>query len=293
MTIQTAFDSFMIDQQIKGNSSKTLKYYDTDIGMFLAFMGQDFRLDELTFKQLQQYYMFTVERSLSSTTVQSYIRAVRVFLSWCYREDYLQMDFTTKFRLPKAKRKTIDILTDNEVKILFKVLAEHRTVLRLRDRCICALMLDSGLRKGEVVTLATSRLHVVEGYAIVDGKGNKQRSVPLGLFTRKCIMQYLSKRPDCERQDAFFLTNNGSPITDNTVKQMFHRLKEDTLIPRIRPHLLRHTFATRFLENGGDIYTLQQILGHSSLEMVKKYVHLTSRETVKNFTNYSPLDNLF
>ena len=69
-------------------------------------------------------------------------------------------------------------------------------------------------------------------------------------------------------------------------------MKKDLLIPRLRPHLLRHTFATRYLENGGDMYTLQQILGHTSLEMVKKYVHLTNQKTVMNFPNYSPLDKL-
>ena len=122
------------------------------------------------------------------------------------------------------------------------------------------------------------------------------RMVPLGLFTRKCLLKYLARRPSGlqgSREDALFLTINGDPITDNTVKQLFQRLKTDTLILRIRPHLLRHTFATRYLENGGNIYTLQQVLGHTSLEMVKKYVHLTTRKTIEEFSSYSPLDNLF
>ena len=85
-----------------------------------------------------------------------------------------------------------------------------------------------------------------------------------------------------------------TPITASVIERLFKTLKtrQDLLTPRIHAHLLRHTFATNYLENGGNIYSLQLILGHSSLEMEKKYVHLTQSKTVLNFKNYSPLDNI-
>lgn len=83
-----------------------------------------------------------------------------------------------------------------------------------------------------------------------------------------------------------------TPITDNTLRLMFRRLKTQANIPRIRAHLLRHTFATNFLQNGGDIYTLQQILGHTSLEMVKRYVHFTPVKVQSTHAKYSPLDKV-
>ena len=94
------------------------------------------------------------------------------------------------------------------------------------------------------------------------------------------------------RHDALFFKENNTPITACVLERMFKKLKKDLLTPRIRAHLLRHTFATRYLENGGNIYALQQILGHASLDMVKKYVHLTTHKIVASFMNYSPLDNL-
>ncbi len=90
----------------------------------------------------------------------------------------------------------------------------------------------------------------------------------------------------------FTIKDTLCPLEITTVKQLFRKLKKCADIPRLRPHLLRHTFAARYLENGGDIYSLQHILGHTSLEMVKKYVHLTDRKMAVYFPQYSPLDNL-
>ena len=110
--------------------------------------------------------------------------------------------------------------------------------------------------------------------------------------TRKFLFRYLSRRPGFASTDRVFLMSNLEPVTDATLRQMFRKLKKRSGIPRLRAHLLRHTFATRYLENGGDMYALQQILGHTSLEMVKKYVHSTTRKIVPKFPEFSPLDNL-
>lgn len=290
VTAADAFEEFLITQQVKGNSPRTLEYYRNSVLPFLSSLPSPF-LSDLTHCDLNAYYLRLSSRGLSSVSVQSYVRGIRAFLSWCYAEEYLSKDLTDKFRLPKAQRKTIDILTDREAGRLMSFVS-GRDSLSVRNYCICALMLDSGLRKGEVVSLSRSGLHLSDGYAIVTGKGNKQRVVPLGLHTRKHLAKYLNIRPESLNTDRVFLTAVGTPITDSTIRDLFRKLKKGTLIPRLRPHLLRHTFATRYLENGGNIYDLQRILGHTSLEMVKKYLHLTTRKTVQNFVNHSPLDNL-
>lgn len=149
---------------------------------------------------------------------------------------------------------------------------------------------DSGLRLHEVVTLTIEHLHIPEGYCLVDGKGSKQRIVPLGLYTRKMLSRYLARRAGCAQSSYVFLMSDLQPVSDNTIHLMFRRLKQRADIPRLRTHLLRHTFATRYLENGGDMYALQQILGHTSLEMVKRYVHTTTHRLVPSYTEYSPMD---
>jgi len=153
-------------------------------------------------------------------------------------------------------------------------------------------MLDSGLRMNEVTTLTVDHLHIAEGYAIIDGKGNKQRVVPLGLHVRRMLLRYLSRRLASAATNRVFLMSDNRPITDNTIHLMFQRLKKRANISRIRAHLLRHTFATRYLENGGDIYALQQILGHTTLEMVRRYVQFTPWKTVPTHSLFSPMDRL-
>ena len=196
-----------------------------------------------------------------------------------------------RFKLPKAQRKTIDVLTDDEVKRLFACF-NLRTMTGARNYAICALMLDSGLRLNEVVTLESGGVHIAEGYAIVNGKGNKQRIVPLGLHSKRALIRYMGRVPAVEQKTPLFVKDTLIPLQQSTIKQLFRKLKTRAGIPRLRPHLLRHSFATRYLENGGDIYSLQQILGHTSLEMVKRYVHLIPRKTVVCFPQFSPLDNL-
>ena len=105
-------------------------------------------------------------------------------------------------------------------------------------------------------------------------------------------MRYMARRPACAPTDRLFLKADLQPIGRDAVKQLFQKLKKSTGIKRLRAHLLRHTFATRYLENGGDMYSLQQILGHTSLEMVKRYVHTTHRKIVPKFPDFSPLDRL-
>ena len=291
MTLQDAYDDYLLEQRVRGNTAKTLEYYRNALGRFLAYAGAATQCDQLTLKVLRGYAVSLQEASLSTTTVQSYIRALRAFLHWGYEEEYLPADLPQKFRLPKAKRPTIDILTDEEVERLLGCF-NLKNEIQLRNYCICSLMLDSGLRLNEVVTLTLDHLHLAEGYAIVEGKGNKERSVPFGIHTRKAMGRYLRRRPACAQSGRVFLQSNQQPITQTTSKQLFKKLKRRAGLPRLHPHLLRHTFATRYLENGGDMYSLRDILGHTSLTMVQKYVHLTQRKTIARYPDYSPLDKM-
>lgn len=291
MTIQEALTDFLIEQQIRGTPKRRYNIIASLLACTPGFAGSDTPLQEITLNSLRAYYLHLAERNISSTTIQTYIRALRSFLTWCYQQEYIPVNLSEKFRLPKAQRKAIDVLTDSEVRRLLFCF-NLRYLVHLRNYCMCSLMLDSGLRLHEIVTLTIEHTHLPEGYIIVDGKGNKQRVVPLGMNTRKFLFRYLSRRPGCASTDRVFLMSNLEPVTDATLRQMFRKLKKRSGIPRLRAHLLRHTFATRYLENGGDMYALQQILGHTSLEMVKKYVHSTTRKIVPKFPEFSPLDNL-
>lgn len=291
MTIRECIDDFLIEQQVRGNSPKTQKHYFRCLGLFEHFQSpKNPDISAVSVSDCKAYYIHLSNRNVSSVTVQTYIRALRAFLSWCYLEGYISENIPKKFRLPKAQKKKIDILTDSEVEQLFRCLS-GRDFISIRNYCIVALMIDSGLRLNEVVTIRRDKIHIAEGYAIVNGKGNKERFVPLGLNSKRALLRYCAIVPNREKETPLFVKDTLIPIKESTVKQLFRKLKSRSGIPRLHPHLLRHTFATRYIERGGDIYSLQSILGHTSLEMVKKYVHLIPSKTVVNFAVLSPLDN--
>lgn len=297
MTLNNAIEEFLLEQKVRGNSPQTVDYYSFALGLFSRFGGDDLEVSDITLRLCKEYYLHLIDdKSVNSVSVQSYIRGLRSFLRWLYDEEHLAVNICERFKLPKATRKVIDVLSDEEIEKLLAALSGNEW-LTVRNRLIVALMLDSGLRLNEVVTLQASHVHLNERYLIVTGKGDKQRTVPFGEFTAETLRQYLLVTKDiCFRSSLIIKVSETlcgfEPITQATIKNMFRRLKARSGIPRLYPHLLRHTFATRYLENGGNIYTLQAILGHTSLEMVKRYLHLATTRIRADFPRFSPLDNI-
>ena len=296
MKISEAFEGFLLDRIASGATEKTIADYRQKIGIFRLYCGGDLEVDQIDLTFCRKYYVWLQDRGRSSVTIQAYIRNLRAFLNWLYLNDYIATDICHRFRLPKAKRMYIDILTDDEIRRIFASIAGNRWV-DYRNRVVIMLMLDCGLRLNEVVTARREYLHLREKYLIVDGKGNKQRAVPFGITLEKMIREYLSMTDDFE---AFIISGcrNGTQkrppegISYEAVKDIFRIIKKATGINRLHPHLLRHTFATRYLENGGNIYALQMILGHTQLTMCQKYLHLAQSKVVSGFINFSPLDRL-
>lgn len=292
MTISESIEEFILEQRCRGNSVKTIEYYDLILRRFSDFADklQLTDVDQITLTVCKQFYLWLREQALSSVSIQSYIRGYRAYIEWLYESDLIDEDLCDRFRLPKATHKVIDILTDSDIQRLLASF-DTATYTGLRDYTICALMIDTGLRLNEVVTLQAKHVHLDDGYLIVTGKGDKQRVVPFGSFTAATLRSYVdNKKSWCPPIAAFFVTIEGDPISINTLKDVFRRLKDRVGIPRLHPHLLRHTFATKYLANGGDIYTLQRILGHSTLDMVKKYLHLSNQLTISAYR--SPMDAL-
>jgi site-specific recombinase XerD len=157
------------------------------------------------------------------------------------------------------------------------------------------LLLDTGLRIGEVIHLKMEDVHMNEGFLKAIGKGKKERVVPIVNNAQRALQHYLFRfrpKPVNPIIDNVFLSISGKPLTENGMKLMFTRLAQRSGVHRLHAHLCRHTFATRFLINGGDVFTLQQILGHSTLEMVRHYVNLASSHVAVQHQKFSPLDRL-
>ena len=288
MTITQVFGLFLDDQYLKGNSLHTITDYTNKLRPFLKQFGER-ELVELRPENLNEYARHLRETHSNTITIQSYIRALRAFLNWLYLNDHVEADFCRKFRLPKARKAFLNVLTDQEIERVYAVYSDDSNVIHLRNRVVLSLMLDAGLRLNEVVTAQVTDLHLPEGYLIVTGKGSKQRAVSFGLTTLEHVKTYLDV---AKCSGALLQTSGGEPLTRDTLKNMFRKLKKKSGVERLHPHLLRHTFATLYLENGGSIYNLKELLGHTTLKQTQAYLHIAQNRRHLDFERFSPLDNI-
>ena len=178
MKLQDAIDEFLIEQRVRGNASSTVKDYQTKLTFFMNFVG-NIDIEDIDLHLCRSYYLRIAELHSNTVTVQTYIRSLRAFLNFLFNNEYIEHDICRKFKLPKARKMLIDILTDDEIKSVYDVYSGEG-FYDVRNRVILSLMLDSGLRLNEVVTAERRKLHLKERFIIVTGKGNKQRAVAFG-----------------------------------------------------------------------------------------------------------------
>lgn len=292
MTITEAFTLFIRRKKSEGLSNETLYYYNFNIPKFIEFCYDYYDIedvDELNRDIFEEYKHFLIsnKNGKKKTSLQTYSRAVKTFLNWVNHEDFLREDIG-KLTLIKSEVPNIVPLSDKEVKLLLDYF--DNSELGIRNKLISLLMLDSGLRRGEVVKLKTANINFINQVMLVQGKGNKERLVPFGKETNRYLQIY-SKYHNSSNE-YFFQDEKGNSITGNTIKMFFQKLKKNGGIPRIYPHLLRHTFATNYILYGGDVEELRILLGHSSIVMTQKYVHLAAQQRILNQRYHSHIDKL-
>lgn len=233
--------------------------------------------------------------TLSPFTVQGRVRALKAFSSWLFREGYIEQNILSNVKLPKVPIKIIEPLMASEIDRLVSF-HNQLTALGSRDVAILITLLDTGLRISELANLPLEDAHVEEGYLKVVGKGNKERIVPLGGLSQRILYRYLfhfRPEPYSPTDNYLFLTLDGSHLTSNAIRLILTRWGKKAGVPRLHAHLCRHTFATSFLnQHCGDVFRLQQILGHTSLEMVRRYVHYASTQDMMQGHVSSPIDHL-
>lgn len=284
--------------KVEGKSPQTIAWYSAvlnDFNRFLHSENLNTNLADFTVITTRAYIVHEQERDISPYTVQGKVRAIKAFCSWLKREGYISNNFLGDFKLPRVPKVLIEPLTNAEIETLLS-LRNPLTEIGCRDIAILIVMLDTGIRVGELCCLNLENAHIEEGYLKVCGKGNKERVVPIGSSAQKTLWRYtihFRPEPAVPNVNFLFLTLDGNPLQRNAVEQLIERWGEKAKIPRLHPHLCRHTFATNYLINNcGDVFRLQQILGHTSLEMVRRYVHFASSQALITGRVLSPIDQM-
>jgi len=233
----------------------------------------------------------------SRGTIHHYGKVVKTLFNWAEEEEYLGHNPALRLRLGPPKYKQVEPYSDEEVKALIDVClydAEHRyRFLGVRNLAIISLLADTGLRLSELGGINLSDLDPNLRQIRVLGKGAKMRVVPLDGEARKALKRYLSSRPP--GGDALWKTDDGQGMSTYSVKVMVQRLKKRAGVNGSGgAHRLRHYFATRYLEAGGDINSLRLLLGHATLDMVLRYSRFAdAQRALDTHQEFSPLDRLY
>ena len=302
---------FELYNRTEGKSPKTIDWHNLALRQFHRFLTESEKstsLGELGEAEVREFILYLQGRDklqvnpfvsspragLAAISIQTYIRALRAFFNWLYKEGYTSENRLAKLKPPKAPTKVVDILTPEEMaKVLSSI--DSNTSAGCRNHTILITLLDTGLRCGELMSMKLEDTNIEGGYLKVMGKGGKERVVPFGASVQKALLRYsLHFRPEPFHVTVnnFFLNLDGRPLTRDSVKMVFQRIAKKSKVRRLHPHLCRHTFSTNYLINGGDVFSLQQILGHTTLEMVRRYVNLASVHVTAQHRKFSPMDRM-
>lgn len=303
LDITTLIDHFEIHNRTEGKSPRTVEWYNEVLGLFIDWLtdhGLSTGLDQVGEPEVRRFVLHLQQnpgrngKPLSSHSINNRVRALRAFFSWMARKGFTETNRLKDMRPPKTVERIIEPLKEAEIRAILASI-DTGTVLGSRNFALVSLMLDTGLRLSETASLHVNDVYLEDRYVKVLGKGSKERMVAFGAACQRSLIDYYMQyrvEPAHQRVVEFFLGIDGYPLSSAGIKSYLVRLGKSAGVPRLHPHLLRHTYATSFLINGGDSFLLKQNLGHSTLSMVENYVHIASRIAAIRSQSFSPLDRL-
>lgn len=302
LTFQQVKTGYILSIEARHLSRHTIEDYQNTFNRFTPFIGGDTAFENITSQDVQRFLASVT--GVTNSTLRHYYASLAAMWSWAVKEALVPENIIHKLDAPKPEEREILPFTEAEFKAMLSVVSrskaydrpgmrrsDHATMHPERSRAILLLLLDTGMRVGE---LTSAKIHQVDrrNHRIqILGKGSKERSLPFSPRTAQALWRYLSTRPESEPDEPLFVTYNKREIDPTQLGKSLKTLGKRAGVENVHPHRFRHTFAIQYLRNSGDPYTLQRLLGHSTLEMVKRYLSLAQMDIDKAHKRASPVDN--
>ena len=276
-------------------SKNTFYNYDLDLKDFVKYLkNNDINdLNDVLETTIVNYLEYLKEnKKLNTRSIERHLTTIRNFFKYLNGTSVLEKDVTVNIDNLKLSHCLPTILTVNEVDELLNI--PLKTPFDYRTKAMLELMYGSGLRVSELVNLTMYSIDLYNNTIIIEGKGSKERLVPLGETSKKYLTLYLEKRKELIKKqngipDKLFLNNHGKPITRNGFNFLLNEiLKNKNITKRITPHTLRHSFASHMLQNGADLRTIHELLGHSDIVTTRIYTHISNNKIHENYNEYQP-----
>jgi site-specific recombinase XerD len=299
LRLRELVDEYRVALRVAGRSPRTIRWYGDHLAEFIRFLersGDRATLAELRPPVVRRWLVALGahrDRPLAPSSIAGRVRTLHAFGSWLEREFDLPNNPLRGVPVPRVPEQLVRSLREPDIRAL--LVAIDGSEQPDRDRALVLVLLDTGIRLSEAAGLSVHDLDLIEGRCRVMGKGAKERVVPVGRKARRAIRQMLARRGNPAASAPLFAGADGRPLAPHGIQQVMRRLSARAdLSVRCSPHILRHTFARSFLQNGGDVFSLQRILGHSpsSLQVTRRYVDLLDDDLREIHRNASPVDRL-
>ena len=278
--IREAYDDFILSRRAALLSDATIVFYEYTVGGFVK-NAEISDPSQINSRLVRDYLTRVRESGVSSSTVHGHARGIRAFVRFLHAEEYVEKQI--QVTMPRVEVKPMRLLSEEE---LGKVLKVCR---RPRDKALILFMVDTGLRRSEVLYLDWLDVDIARGVVNVRRTKNKKpRSVFIGAKTRRALMKYRRTVSHVDNQP-LFQTVSGRRFESSGLRQVFRRISERAGI-KFSAHDLRRTFATLSLRNGMNPLHVQSMLGHSSLEMTRRYIQLVKDDLIQAHSEHGPID---
>lgn len=291
MDIETAITDFLNYCLFeKGLSDRTRESYHNDLEIYRTFLGKNNikNVKEITADNIKD---FLKERSNEETTTIAHnLTVIKNFHAYLLKEQLVKNNVAEFIERPKLKKSLPRTLSINDVDKLLDI--ELSTPFDYRNKAMLELMYGCGLRVSELISLEINDIDMTNCIIRIMGKGNKERTIPLGEYSIQYLKSYimvrekLLKKKSCQK---LFLNNHGMGITRQGFFKFLKKiLAEKGLNPNISPHTLRHSFATHLVNRGADLRSVQEMLGHSDVSTTKIYTKISDDNVIKNYNEFHP-----
>jgi len=306
-TLSEALTAYRICAQAEGKSPRTVRWIISSVTYFSDFLGPERQaIDDLTGNDLRQFIIALQSRpkflkhpfnkpkpqKITAQSIETYARAVRAFFSYLHREEIISSNPMQKVKMPRVPKKVVPTFSQKEVEKLLSQ-PDKKTDTGFRDYAILLTLVDTAARLSEIALLEEDDIDLENGYLRVMGKGGKERYIPFGHRVAKALLKYrLKHRPVPIGTERFWLTANGNPLEPGRIGKLVSQYGRKADFKRCYPHKLRHTSSVLYLRNGGDPFSLQKKLGHSSLQMTRHYANLADSDIKAQHMRYGVADRL-
>jgi site-specific recombinase XerD len=288
LSLSQTVSGFTLACQARGLSKNTIDDYSRTYKKLAAFLGDDPELAAISSHQVEE---FLAGQDVSKKSKLNYHIGLSALWTWAISEGIAEKHIMRQIRPPRPEVRELEPFSEAELRRLAASVS-HATQHNLKLRAAILLLLDTGLRASELCSIRVRDVDLKAGYLIVMGKGDKERRAEFGARTAQAIWKYLASRGTPNQDEYLLLSFNGRKWDRDDLAHRLQALGIRAGVPRCHPHRFRHTFAILFLKNGGNALALQRLLGHSTMEMVRRYVKYSDVDLHEAHRKASPVENM-